>query len=120
MRSKILRTSLIATLSLAGCAGTPPKLERPVKYYGGVPEMGAMCRNTKKNLAAWLKGIAQHEFTRANAEPGVEALLAPDDIECIRADAKEFAALVGVPADDLRVLLQYQENLLYNCEKWKQ
>lgn len=122
MRSKNLKTALMAGLSilLASCAGSPPKQERPVKFYGGVPERAAMCRVNKETLIAAAKRIARHSRTKAYAKKVIEASVAADAIECIGASEQKFASMVGIPADDLRVLLQFQEDLLYGCERWKQ
>lgn len=122
MRLKISRILLISTLSvsLMSCAGNPPKLERKVKYYGGVPSRKSLCRSTKESLVDFLKKFAIHDLTRANAEAAVDKLLVDDGTECVSADSKEFSSMVGIRSDDLRVLLQFQENLLYSCEKWKQ
>lgn len=121
MISKTLR---IATLSLllASCAGKPPVMEHPVKFYSGSPSKQAMCRRTKAALTKWVQAIAQHSQTRQYAARVLESALAEDPKaeECIKADAKEFGSLIGVTAEDMKVLLQYQENLLYSCEKWKQ
>lgn len=119
---KISRTVILSAL-LASCAGKPPAMERKVIFYGGVPEREAMCRNvTRKSMAKWIQAIAQHSRTRAYAEKAVEFALAADarEIECIKADTPGFAKLIGMPADDLRVLLQHIENLIYSCERWKQ
>lgn len=126
MPLKTLKILLIAVLSLAfltSCAGKPPAMERPVKFYGGVPERESMCRNvTRKSFANWIRQIARHQRTRAYADKAVAYALAADkkELECIRADEPGFAKLIGMPADDLRVLLQHIEDLVYSCEKWKQ
>lgn len=116
MLSKTLKTALILTLS--SCAGSPPKLERPVKLYSGSPSRQAMCRRTKESLAKFVKSNAQHTNTKNYARQVINQIIAEDGIECVKADSQAFGAMVGIPADDLRVLLQYQENLLYKCEKW--
>lgn len=120
MQSKIWKILLISILS--GCAGTPPKLERPVSYYAGIPERSSMCRNVKSNLVDFLKKIAKHQGTRDQVENIVNTAFQADPlgVECVKADEPNFAALVGISADDLRVLLQYMENLVYKCERWKQ
>lgn len=122
---KTLKILLISTLSLAlfSCAGTPPKLEHPVNLYDGTPSRTSMCRKTKESLIQQLQTWAQYGFTKAHVRSAVGGFLAqqePAALDCIRADSPGFASMVGMPADDLRVLLQYIENLLYSCEKWKQ
>lgn len=117
MRLKILKIAL--TIALSGCAGNPPKQERPVKFYGGVPEKSSMCRVVKRDLVAFAQKIARHQRTKNFAPQIINASVARDALECIKADEQAFSSMVGIPADDLRVLLQYQESLLYRCEKWR-
>lgn len=120
---KTLLTAILSASLLFSCAGKPPAMERPVKFYGGVPERKAMCRNvTRKSMANWLRAIAQHSRTRAYADKAVAHALAADarELECIASDSSGFAKLIGLPTDDLRVLLQHIENLVYSCERWKQ
>lgn len=127
MISKTLRTvilswaALLLAVVLAACAGKPPVMDHPVKFYSGSPSRQAMCRRTKEALTKWVVAIAQRSQTRKYAARVLEQALAadPKGEDCIKADAKEFGALIGVPADDMRVLLQYQENLLYSCERWR-
>lgn len=115
-----LRTSrILLILALSSCAGSPPKMERPIKLYNGTPSKLALCRLTKGQVAGFAKSIAQHSRTKAYADRVVRAALALDALECIRADEAKFSEFVGIHADDLRVILQYQENLLYSCQKWK-
>ncbi len=121
-KSKIL---LIATLNflLVGCAGTAPKLERKISVYHGAPERVSLCRESTAQLVARVEKWAQNDFTRMNVRGVLQKALAssePAALECIRADSREFATMLGLPADDMRVLLQYIENLLYSCERWKQ
>lgn len=118
MRLKNWKIAL--TIVLSSCAGSPPKQERPVKFYGGVPERASMCRVQKETLVGFAKKIAKHQRTRNYAERVIDAAVAKDALECIRADESKFANMVGIPADDLRVLLQFQEELLYACERWRQ
>lgn len=115
-----LKTSLIATLSLAlyACAGSPPKMERPVKFYSGSASKQAMCRRTTARMVAFVKEIAKHDETKRYAAQVLAQALAKDDDECIKSSDPAFNTMIGTPADDLRVLLQYQEELLYKCQKW--
>lgn len=125
MLSKSWKRLLIATLSvsLLSCAGKPPDMERPIKYYGGIPSRKAMCRNvTQESMTAFVQKIANHSLTRNYAQELVAAYVdqPTKGLECIPAEDKKFATLIGLPADDLRVLLQHIENLVYKCQKWKQ
>src|SRR3990167_8793733 len=101
MQSKKLKTLLTIALSLAGCAGTAPKQERPVKFYGGVPEQSSMCRVEKAALVRFVQKIARNQVTKDYAAQAIDVALAKDALECIKADEKRFATLVGIPADDL-------------------
>lgn len=117
----ILRTLLIVAVNLCllSCAGAPPKLERPVKFYSGSPSKEAMCRRTKAALTDWAVRMVRRPESRRYAVQAIRSALAEDGVECIPANAKEFGQMIGVPADDMRVLLQFQENLLFSCERWK-
>lgn len=115
-----IRLTVGLSFLLTACAGTPPKLERPIKLYTGTPSRIAICRLTKAQVAGFAKSVAQHQRTKAYADKVVNAALVRDALECIAADSAKFSEFVGIHADDLRVLLQYQENLLYSCERWKQ
>lgn len=121
MRLKSFRTALISILSLSflSCSGSPPKLERPIEMYGGIPERQEMCLVTPDTLTAFVQRIAKHQRTRAYAPAVIQQVLVTG-LKCIKASDPKFAAMVGIPADDLRVLLQYNENLIYKCAKWKQ
>jgi hypothetical protein len=112
--------SVASSLILVSCAGSPPKLERPVKLYNGTPSKLGVCRLTKGQVTAWAESIAQHQTSKAYAGKVINRALAVDALECIRADSAAFKGVIGILADDFRVLLQYQENLLYSCAKWKQ
>lgn len=117
--SKISLTVILSAITFS-CAGSPPKMEHPVKFYTGSPSRQAMCRRTKARMTEYIRQIAQYQQTVDYAPKVLAAIMAADASECIKADAKEFGAMIGLTAEDMRVLLQYQENLLYKCEKWKQ
>jgi hypothetical protein len=127
MISKTLRTvtlsvlALLAACVLAACAGKAPVMEHPVKFYSGSPSRQAMCRRTKEAMAKFAVAIAQHEQTRKYAARVLEQVMAedPKGEECIQASEKAFGSMIGLTAEDMRVLLQYQENLVYGCAKWK-
>lgn len=116
-----LKTSLIATLSflLLSCAGKPPVMEHPVKFYSGSPSRQSMCRRTQARMVAFVKEIAQHQFTADHAKEALASVMAPDGEDCVKASDPAFGNMLGLTAEDMRVLLQFQENLLYSCEKWR-
>ena len=116
MRLKSFRIALI--LALSSCSGSPPKLERPIALYGGIPERQEMCTVLPDTLTAFVRKIARHSRTKAYAKQAIDRALATG-LLCIKASDPKFASMVGIPADDLRVLLQYNENLLYSCKSWK-
>lgn len=115
---KILRISLILTLS--ACAGNPPKMERKIKLWNGTPERSAMCRTAVTKAVAFARKHLKQDASKSYAGQVVRAALVDDAVECIKSDDSKFAAFVGLTADDLGVLLRYQENLLYQCAEWKQ
>lgn len=115
-----IRLTLTLNILLVSCGGTPPKMERPVKFYSGNPEKMAMCRNTKEQLAEYIVDAASKEITKQVAKGIVNAILAEDVQECILSSSDAFKTLAGVPWDDIGVMLRYQENLVFSCEKWKE
>lgn len=118
MISKILP---IATLNflLFSCAGKPPVMEHPVKFYSGSPSRQSMCRRTQKAMTEFVKKIAKHQLTKDHAEEVLASVMADDSEDCVKASDPAFGKMLGLTADDMRVLLQFQENLLYSCQKWK-
>lgn len=115
---KILLTGALSAL-LFSCAGSPPKMERPIKMWSGTPERGSICRLTQSQVGNMVHAIAQFTRTKSYASKVLARAMAADAFECIRAEDPKFATFAGITFDDLRVLLQYQENLLYSCERWK-
>lgn len=117
-----MKTTLILTLSLFlfGCGGIPPKLEHPVKMYLGAPEVGGICRLKKSAIARLAKKYLAKDESRNQVDSAVSVMFSKDEIECVDARSNEFKSYACYSLEDNRVLLRYQENLLYSCEKWKQ
>ncbi len=115
-----MRGSIIIALLLAGCAGNPPKMERPVKLWNGTPERQSLCRTSVDKAVAFAKKHLARDLSKSSAAKYMRSALLQDAVECIGANQKEFAAFVALTAEDLGVLLRYQENLLFSCQKWKQ
>jgi hypothetical protein len=118
-RPKTSKILLIATLSLSACSGNPPKMERQIKLWAGTPERKAICRLTNESITDWAQAIAQHTRTKLFASKVINRVMVAYRTECVAADSNDFKRYAGISFDDLRVLLQYQENLLYSCKKWK-
>jgi hypothetical protein len=78
-----------------------------------------MCRTTVAKAVSFAKRSLVSDTSKAYVSKVMQAALVKDAVECVRADQKEFAAFVGLTADDLGVLLRYQESLIFNCAKWK-
>lgn len=68
--------------------------------------------------------VAKKNLRSDEAKTQVKALVkngfSSDEVECIRADDPEFAKYGGISFSDLGVLLRFQEDLLFSCERWKQ
>ena len=121
MLQKICKIALISTSSLLlSCAGSAPKPERPIKLWNGTPERLAVCRTTLNKAEAFAKKHLRSDFSKSNVRRALMSALAPDGVECVSSDDPRFAAFLALTADDLGVILRYQENLLYSCERWKQ
>lgn len=116
---KNFRTLLIATFAVS-CAGKPPEMDRPVTFYYGNASRQEMCQAQQRRIVAWLQKMAKHSTTRKYIPQYAKAMLARDSGACIAANDQRFEQLVGMSVDDLGALLQYQEDLIYKCERWKQ
>lgn len=117
-----MKKILISTLSLIlfSCAGSPPKLERPVKLYNGAPEVNGICRLTKPAIARIAKKALKTDDAKSQVNAVVKEMFAPDEVECIRADDRKFSNYGCYSFSDIAVMLRWQENLLYSCDRWKQ
>lgn len=117
---KNFRILLIAALA-SSCAGKPPQMERPATFYYGEPSRGEMCQAEVQRVVAWVKKTAKYKQTRKYAERILRANLnlMASASSCINARDPRFATLVGIPVDDLGMMLKHMEDLVYSCEKWK-
>lgn len=108
----MLRIILIATLlSLSGCAGKAPVMEKPIQVYNGAPEVGGICRlNDSKitQLAEVLK--VPENILRANLAQGMD---------CIDAHDPRFQQFGCMTFDDIGVVQRYIETLKFECKVWK-
>jgi hypothetical protein len=95
-------------------------MERPIKQFQGAPEVGGICRMTKEDLTRFAKKSVKTDLAKKHVPQVVGQMLAPNGMECVDAREKKFARYGCYSFDDIAVMLRYQENLLYSCEKWKQ
>lgn len=95
-------------------------MERKIKQWNGAPEMGGICRMSRDDLAKLAKRALKTDLAKSQVRKIVKEGFAPDGVECIRADDPKFAEYGAYSFKDIAVLLRYQENLLFSCERWKQ
>lgn len=93
-------------------------MEHQIKFYSGSPSRQAMCRRSRVSVAKWVNGIALHFATRKYAERVLAKIMASDSEECISSGDPAFSSMIGITAEDMRVLLQFQEELIHRCQKW--
>jgi len=118
---KNFRILLIATL-VSSCAGKPPEMERPLTMYYGEPSRGEMCQAEAQRVLVWVQKNLRYKASRKYAAKLLHANLnqLATASSCISAKDPRFGTLVGLPVNDLGMLLKHMENLVYSCEKWKQ
>lgn len=112
------RILILASLLMVGCAGSPPKMERPVKLFNGAPERGAVCRLSKKAIARVAKKLLKTREAKDQVSDVVKVMFAPDEIDCVSASSREFASYGCYTFSDIGVMLRWQEALLHSCDKW--
>lgn len=95
-------------------------MEHPVKLYNGAPEVGGICRLKQAAIAKWAKKNLAQEESKKYVNAAVKQMFSEDDVECIDAKSDKFKSYGCYSFEDIRVMLRYEENLLYSCEKWKQ
>lgn len=115
-----MRKILILSFLAFSCAGSPPKMEHAVKLYIGDPASGQICRLTKSAIVKWAKKSLAREESKQYVNAAVREMFKPDDVECIDARDPKFKVFGAYSFEDISVMLRYQENLLYSCERWKQ
>lgn len=105
---------------LFSCAGSPPKPERKVKLYNGAPEMNGICRLSRSAIKRFASRQLKTQAGKDSVATAVKEGFAvdPKEIECVRADSREFARYGCYAFDDIGVILRWQEALLHTCEKW--
>jgi hypothetical protein len=85
-------------------------MARKIKIWNGAPEENAICRMSSENLANKLEGV---EFLIKQVHKGTRANV------CIDASDEKFKAYSCMTFDDLGVLYDYIQTLIYQCKEWK-
>lgn len=102
---------LFALLFLVSCAGVPPYQERKVKIWNGAPEVGGVCRMSTPELKEKTQ-IKAPVFLMKRIHQGTK------EVECIQATDEAFKKYACLTFEDLGVLYDYIETLIYSCKKW--
>lgn len=102
---------LFALLVLVSCKpGDAPVMARKVKVYNGAPEMNGICRMSTETLAQKIDGV---EFLLKRVHQGTKAMV------CIDARDEKFKEYSCMTFDDLGVLYDYIQTLIFECKEWK-
>jgi len=112
---------LISALSffLVACAGTPPKMERPIKIYNGVPESREICRLSRSAVSNFAQKTLREDLSKQEMRKNIASFISQGGADCIDTTDREFAKYAALKFDDLKVLIRYQEKLIFSCEQWK-
>lgn len=102
---------LMTLLVLVSCAGAPPYQDRKVKIWNGSPEEAGICRMSTVDLKQ-KTGILLPTFMMKKIHQGTTRS------ECIQATDLAFQKYACLTFDDLGVLYDYIEKLIYSCKKW--
>lgn len=101
------------------CAGSPPKMERPIKLYNGVSARSEVCRLSQAQIQQLTQPQVVYDSTKEMLAQAIPHIFdEPPVLECIPANDERFDSMGAFTFDDLGVLLRYQEKLLNACEKW--
>lgn len=87
-------------LSLYSCYGNAPSMEKTVKYWNGVPEMGAIC-------------------TTKTGDAIIDRYITSGDNVCLYTNEEAFKKYGCMTHEDMGVIQAYIEKLIYSCKKWK-
>lgn len=75
---------------------------------------------TRAEIAALAKRALKSDAAKSQVNAIVRQGFAKDGKNCIRADDPEFAKFGAFSFSDIGVILRYEEDLIYSCERWKQ
>lgn len=102
---------LCALLILVSCKlGEAPVMARKVKVWNGAPEVNGICRMSTDNLATKLNGV---EFLLKRVHKGTKSMV------CVDARDEQFKQYACMTFDDLGVLYDYIQTLIFECKEWK-
>ena len=108
MKSFLQLCSLLALISCQH--GEAPAMARKVKVWNGAPEENGICRMSTENLASKIDGV---EFLLSRVHKGTKSF------ECLDARNDEFKKYSCMTFEDLGVLYDYIQTLIFECKEWK-
>lgn len=101
-----------ALLILVSCQhGNVPQMERKIKIWNGAPEENGICRMTTDDLADKLNTV---NYILKGVHKGTR------NYECIDARDEKFKEYASLTFDDLGVMYNYIQTLIFSCKEWKQ
>lgn len=108
---------LISLFILVSCAGTPPYQSRKVKIWNGAPEEAGICRMSTLDLKEEIESIINKDMA-VTLRQMKKVHQGTTSMECITATDQAFKKYACLTFDDLGVLYDYIETLIYSCKKW--
>lgn len=110
---------LLSLIFLVSCAGHAPQMERKVKIWNGAPEEAGICRlstaNLKNEIELNLPDGRKIQLPLKLFKKVHQGYLGT---QCLQATDPSFEKYACLTFDDLGVLYDYIEKLIYSCKKW--
>ena len=103
---------LCALLFLVSCAGVPPYQSRKIKVWNGSPEMAGICRMSSKDLKSAVNIPLPSQMIKKVHQGFI-------GMECMPSTDPEFKNYACLTFEDMGVLYDYIQTLLYSCKEWK-
>lgn len=103
---------LLLLIILVSCAGTPPYQSRKIKIWNGAPEVGGICRMSSKGL----KREVDLQLPLPLIKKVHQGFIGQ---ECLAAIDPTFKTYACLTFDDIGVLYDYIQTLIYSCKEWK-
>jgi hypothetical protein len=101
---------LCALLCLVSCmTGDAPLMAQKIKVWNGAPEEAGICRSSTNDLAVKLETVS---FLLKQSHTGTTRKV------CLSSTDESFKQYACLTFEDLKVLHDYIQTLIYTCKKW--
>lgn len=92
-------------------------MERKVKIWNGAPEEAGICRMSTKDLKSNIEEVIGRD-TKIPVRLMKKIHQGYIGMECLQATDQAFQQYACLTFEDLGVLYDYIEKLIYSCKKW--